>query len=82
MKREKRNARGGLALPVDIGGYQRDAGELYGLNPLDREGGGPAAQEPLFDSFGPHAQGQNDWEKLFRRKLADISASEKVEPPT
>lgn len=78
----KRNAQGGLVPEKTIGGYQRDAGELYGLNPLDREGVGPAVQDPLFDSFGPHTQGQNDWEKLFRRKLADIRGGEKVEPPT
>jgi len=69
--KEKRNERGGLVPEKTIGGYQRDAGDLYGLNALDR-----GVQEPLFDAFGNRTEAPNDWGKLFKRKIRSSEEGE------
>ena len=64
MKREPRNGRGGLAIPADIGGYQRDAGAAFGAWEK------AAQQDTLFDAFGKVERTPINWDKLFNRKLA------------
>lgn len=68
---EKRNPYGGLFVdPKQVGAYQREAGDAFGI--------AGSYQEPLFDSFGPRKAEPNDWDRLWhRRLLADKAESGK-----